>query len=255
MGGQRNISLLITPLAVYDTNHLNHLDFIARRNKLHRVPLIRLQHWAIEIGHDYVYEVTSRDSEDGMPIFRQISWSEWWDERKEQNAKVQSRLIGVTTHPDTALYTRADSIWNVLFAQEYHLVRTNCQVFATIFWATIRTPQVDLTPEKQAQLQSLPAALNPFAFVESKARQVKRLAKKSTAFSWFGSWFGSDGGNNGARHNARQETPEQARQRIDSVPRNPNKGWLDALHEEAREGEIEHQSDFHEMVRRVNMSS
>jgi len=254
MFGHRDITLLIAPLALYDNHHLNKFDFIASRDKLHRVPLLRLQHWAIEIGSDNVYEVTSRNSDDGRPVFRKISRARWWDERNKLKAKVQSRLIGVTKCSDSSLDDQAGFIWGKMFDQEYHLMRTNCQVFASLFWATIRIAQSELIPEKQAQLQRLPGALNPFTLVESRAKQIKRiaLAKKSSAFDWFG-WSSEKTESDGKRpQNASEKSSQKTHHGADSIPQRPTSRWLDFLHEEMKTNELNHKDDIHNIVRRVN---
>jgi hypothetical protein len=239
MPSHKDVNLLITPLAMYYEHNLQELDLAAHWSRLHRVPLLRMQHWAIQAGNT-VYEVTRRGSDTGKAKFRDISSSSWWRECDNRHATVQVRFLGTSRLTKSKLLDMADYIWIGIMKQEYKFATTNCQTFAKIFQKLIIDNE-KITAQKQAKIQKVPMPFNPLIGAGEKAKQVKRMAacSDSAAVKWLG------------MHKSRALASLSSPPAV-SIPRRQSNAWLDALKHESGHREINSTMDFYHLVHLAN---
>jgi hypothetical protein len=180
MASFHKVQLLTCPLKFYTEWHLQQVDVWAKVHKLHHVPFVGLQHWALQVGpddnRDYVFEVTSNGAADHKPTFRKIARSEWWQDHEYNADKVQSKFLGITFCTFQRIEEYANYIWSAVFDQNYVFATTNCQTFVGILHALI-IERGQLRYDLRAQLDLLPTPLNPILLTIEKAKQVSNFIR------------------------------------------------------------------------------
>ena len=242
----KDVDLIITPLQPYYKYQLHRVDIAALFDENHRVPLRRLQHWAIQVGDSNVYEVTAFGSTDGSRDLKVSSVKSW---QKSRDACIwQTLSIGVTGLSSTELNDIANSIWDIVLEDEYRPMSRNCQAFAELFRQMVHDPTL-LTKEKEARLAEMPSSFNPFyALLHLKKARGAVTASKKYAVRW-GSLIVK-----GDKKAAQDPVPSRTQtDRMKSkMPSRRQSRWLQLVNEQSKGREVQKKQDFRELVERVN---
>lgn len=232
-GKCRNVYLLVTPLQCYHRYQLQRVDFLRARCPNNRVPFIRLQHWAIQVGEEgqgEVYEVTSYYRKDNVPELNMVSADEWRHSRKKHLRFCRKLFITVTERTTQQLQNIAKAVWDKVLEDQYHAMSRNCQSFAELFKEIIQNRSL-LTDEKYMEIQDLPDSFNPL-FVVLHLGQARSVASR-----WTRKVLGKK---------------DDAAVEHDRLPSKRSSRWLEIVNEQARNQEFHDTADVRGIIQTAN---
>lgn len=245
----REIDLLITPLQCYYNNNFRTVDIATKLHKrLHghpRVPFTRLQHWAICIGSEQVYEVTSYGSPDGSRRLNVMSLDDWWAGRKDHEKR--RLFIGMTSRTHDELERIANALWHGIFKHQYEAMSRNCQSFVELFKQLIHDDKL-MTDKDVAKLDDMPSSFNPF-YMPYHLKQARMAA--STTKKYALRWSGVLGSPCSKKSDNSEKQKERRPSKVD-LPAWRRSRWLELINEESKKANIEHKDDFRAIVETVN---
>lgn len=236
---RKEVHLLVCPLKAYTGHRLDRLDWAAKHQQLHRVPLRRYQHWAIQVDGE-VFEVTSNDRDDRTPGYRRITRPDWWISHEYNKWMVVDRLMGFSRYEGDDIHTISTWIWDVVMGQKYSCWSTNCQMFASILKNVI-VDNNGLAPDVASQLDCLPRPMNPWIAIGEKASRIRRLVAESGKMAM----RPLTGGDREKDQGRKSASPPR-------LPIHPSKEWLMALRSVSRTADLQDDQALFDLLMAAN---